>query len=361
MSNTENYEVITSDNELTLSNDHLLQMAREAEDRFNAINTIMKLVLRVTTHLDWVNIGNKPYLQETGASKIATALGISVEVLGDKKVYDEDRSGHYSYHYDMKFTFASITRDATGMRSTNDEFFIGKKDATMKNPDGSIVPKPQKKPQDVNERDVKLAAYTNCLNNGIKRIVPGLRNITLEHLAEGGIDTSKMKGYGFNNNQGTSMSNTALDQKADIERMLKEVYGTQWTKGLEKATEFTATDGKVVAGKTDINKVTEKQMSFVYKSVKGNYDKWVKDGAKPLHNDAPAPATESSSDTLPEVVDNDLISPAQAKRIYAIAKGDSEIINSVLMEHDYASTKDIRKSDYEAICSAVEALATGDQ
>ena len=281
------YEIIETPEaqttELSMGNDQLLQMAEQAERRVAAVNTIMKAALGVTTHLDWVNIGGKPYLQETGASKIARLMGVSMIVRDYKKVYDDDKSGHYAYHYDMRMSFAGAEIDATGLRSTRDDFFIGSPNATMKNEKGETVLKPQKKPQDVDERDVKLSAYTNCLNNGIKRIVPGLRNITVETLKEGGIEVDKIKGYNFNNNQPASMSNVALDQKAEIERMLKEVYGDDlWTKGLEIVTSFTGRDGNVVPGKTDINKISEKQMSVTYGNVKKNYEAWVNGGKQPL-------------------------------------------------------------------------------
>lgn len=42
-----------------------------------------------------------------------------------------------------------------------------------------------------------MAAYTNCLNNGIKRLIPNLRNIDVETLERAGLDTSKIAGYTF--------------------------------------------------------------------------------------------------------------------------------------------------------------------
>ena len=276
-------ETIHEASELAIGNDQLLQMAEQAERRVAAVNAIMKAALGVTTHLDWVNIGGKPYLQETGASKIARLMGVSWKISQPRKVYDEDKSGHYAYHFDGRFIFAGSEIDAFGLRSTHDEFFIGKP---------GLPDRPQKKPQDVDERDVKQAAYTNCINNGIKRIVPGLRNITIEYLQDAGINTEKMNGYGFNNSGPAQMSGEALDQKADIERMLKEVYGEKmWREGLKKATEFTGKDGNVVQGKTDINKVSEKQMPITHKGVKAKYDKWVKDGSKPLHPVEPTDGT----------------------------------------------------------------------
>ena len=45
--------------------------------------------------------------------------------------------------------------------------------------------------------DVKQAAYTNCLNNGIKRILPGLRNLDVSDLEAGGLNTQQLRGYTF--------------------------------------------------------------------------------------------------------------------------------------------------------------------
>ena len=57
--------------------------------------------------------------------------------------------------------------------------------------------KPLKKPDEIDECDVKMAAYTNCLNNGIKRLIPNLRNIDVATLERAGLDASKIGGYTF--------------------------------------------------------------------------------------------------------------------------------------------------------------------
>jgi len=48
------------------------------------------------------------------------------------------------------------------------------------------------------------------------------------------------------------------------------------------------------------------------------------------------------------------ITDKQAKRIYAIAKGDKELIETVLTEYGYQKTSQIDTSDYEAICTEIE-------
>lgn len=167
-----------------LGNETILMLAEQAEKRIEAMNKIMNASLKMTTVNDWVLIGGIPYLQESGATKVARLFGISWQIEEPKKEIRAD--GHYTITYKGKFSLAGATIEAEGARSSFDDFFAS-----------AGKDKPKKSPDEIDMRDVKLSAYTNCINNGIKRILPGLRNLTVENLAEGGIDTSKLKGYSF--------------------------------------------------------------------------------------------------------------------------------------------------------------------
>lgn len=48
------------------------------------------------------------------------------------------------------------------------------------------------------------------------------------------------------------------------------------------------------------------------------------------------------------------ISEAQAKRLFAGAKGNQELVREIMKNYDYTSTKDIKKADYDAIYSDIE-------
>ena len=50
----------------------------------------------------------------------------------------------------------------------------------------------------------------------------------------------------------------------------------------------------------------------------------------------------------------DLISDAQVKRMYAIGGGNEELVKEILGNHDYKSAKDVRQSEYKAICQEIE-------
>lgn len=187
MGNQELIDVNTSelDTEISmLSNDNLLAMAEQAERRIDAINRIMSASLKITNEKDWILIAGTPYLQESGATKVARLFGIGWSI--ENPILETESDGHFTYTYKGKFFMGGTSIEATGSRSSKDEFFTGKT-----NP---------KAPQDIDKRDVKMSAYTNCINNGIKRILPGLRNLTAEDMQKAGLDCGKMQGYGFKGN-----------------------------------------------------------------------------------------------------------------------------------------------------------------
>ena len=208
MSNQDLVEIDTNelDTEISmLSNDNLLAMAEQAERRVEAIKRIMSASLKITNENDWVLIGGVPYLQESGATKVARLFGIGWSI--SEPILETETDGHFTYTYKGKFTMGGISIEATGSRSSRDEFFTGKEDKEKG--------KTAKKPQDIDKRDVKMSAYTNCINNGIKRILPGLRNLTVEDMANAGLDCNKMRGYGFKGNSKNASTTATGDFKCE--------------------------------------------------------------------------------------------------------------------------------------------------
>lgn len=51
------------------------------------------------------------------------------------------------------------------------------------------------------------------------------------------------------------------------------------------------------------------------------------------------------------------ISKAQAKRMFAISQGNAELVRSVLKEYGYEKSEQVKKIEYDAICSKIEAMA----
>ena len=52
---------------------------------------------------------------------------------------------------------------------------------------------------------------------------------------------------------------------------------------------------------------------------------------------------------------NGLITPAQLKRLFAMAKGQEAMAKAVIDSFGYKSSKEIQKKDYEAICNQIQA------
>jgi hypothetical protein len=49
-----------------------------------------------------------------------------------------------------------------------------------------------------------------------------------------------------------------------------------------------------------------------------------------------------------------IISEAQRNRLFAISKGNNELLKEIITNHGYTSSKEIKSTDYEKICKEVE-------
>lgn len=175
--------------------DNILAVAERADKMVSAINKIMSAALKVTTPKDWVLIGGTPYLQEVGATKVARLFRISTKICDGFPVVTRGEDGYPIYKYRMRFSMGKQSIEAEGMRSAGDEFFAGKDKS--------------KSIDQIPLDDVERAAYTNCMNNGIKRIIPGLRNLDISDLEAAGIRPEK--GYTFKQGSKGGSSGKAVD------------------------------------------------------------------------------------------------------------------------------------------------------
>jgi hypothetical protein len=58
---------------------------------------------------------------------------------------------------------------------------------------------------------------------------------------------------------------------------------------------------------------------------------------------------------------NDTISKAQAKRMYALAKGDAELCKKIMKKYDYEHSEQVKKIDYNKICEEIEAEVAAEE
>lgn len=187
--------------------DNIIYLAERADKYIEAMNKIMTAALRITNELDWCLIGGTPYLQESGATKVARLFGISIQVIGNPSI-EVDRDGYKTYTYRARFMLRDQYVECEGSRSAKEDFFA----SAGKDKNGN--PKPLKKPDEIDDRDVKMAAYTNCVNNGIKRLIPNLRNIDVATLEAAGLKVSEMRGYTFK--QGSKGGNSGKAEDSGV-------------------------------------------------------------------------------------------------------------------------------------------------
>jgi hypothetical protein len=162
-----------------IASDTLIAIAEQAEKRADAMNKIKRVAIKLTNRFDWTDQGGKPYLQVSGAEKIARMFGISWRI--DEPEMDREESGHFAYSYKGYFSLAGATIEAIGTRSSKDGFFK-KFDWSEKDKDGNSI-KIELPASEIDKGDVKKSAYTNCIGNGITRLL-GIRNMTYEDLLE---------------------------------------------------------------------------------------------------------------------------------------------------------------------------------
>lgn len=154
------------------ADDSLLAMAEQAERRIEAVIKIKQVALKVTNAGDWVDQNGKPYLQVSGAEKIGNLFNVSWRI--DEPLLEMEEDGHYTYTYRGVFSMAGRSIQVEGSRSSKDGFFKQYSWENNKKSEKSINDRD-------NKRDVKMAALTNLLGNGITRLL-GIRNLSYADL-----------------------------------------------------------------------------------------------------------------------------------------------------------------------------------
>ena len=141
---------------------------------------IKTLALKQTNPKDWADMDGKPYLQASGAEKIARLFGISWRICEGYPQRDDqkdDKGSYYVYTYKGEFEMCGKTIEVIGTCSQRDKFF-GRKGGELKNE------------SEIDVTNIIRKAMTNMEVNGITRML-GIRNLTWEELAEAGLNQDK--------------------------------------------------------------------------------------------------------------------------------------------------------------------------
>lgn len=167
-------EMAVYDNDVpAIADDSLMMIAQQAERRIDAVIKIKQMALKVTNASDWVDQNGKPYILVSGSEKVANLFNMSWRI--EEPTVEEESDGNYTFTYRGTFSISGRSIGVEGSRSSKDPFF--------KKYEWNNGVKTEKPISAIDRRDVKMAAYTNLLGNGITRIL-GIRNLTYEDLAK---------------------------------------------------------------------------------------------------------------------------------------------------------------------------------
>jgi len=254
---------VSDDSLPVITNDGLLALADKAEKQIDAIRKIKSIVLKVTNNQDWVDQNGKPYLQASGGEKVARVFGISWRI--DAPVFAQEPDGHFQYTYKGFFSLGGATIEVIGTRSSKDGFF--------KRYTGSGENRVALPPSEIDKGDVEKAAYTNCIGNGITRLL-GIRNLTWEEVEAGGIkrgSTGTVR-YGSKAEQDVH-SDVSAQRQGHLKRVqeaLVRLYGTDKKKMADKVIELTTWTptkgehaGKEIKGIADYSKLKDTSLSIL--------------------------------------------------------------------------------------------------
>lgn len=164
---------------------------RVAERNEKLARKIKLLAIKQTNPSDWVDQGGKPYLQASGAEKIARLFGISwriCEGFPKKEMTNDENGSYYIYSCQGEFEMGGKTIEVLGTCSQKDKFFGMKRGGEMK------------PLSEVDETNIVRKAVTNMEVNGITRML-GIRNLTWEEVKEGGVEQKQTSAVAYKSNE----------------------------------------------------------------------------------------------------------------------------------------------------------------
>lgn len=162
-----------------------------AERNERLAQKIKILAIKQTNPKDWVDQDGKPYLQSSGAEKVARLFGISwrlCEGYPKKETLKDEAGTYYLYTCKGEFEMGGKTVEVIGTCSQRDKFF-GRKGGELK------------AESEIDITNIIRKAVTNMEVNGITRLL-GIRNLTWEEINEAGIKQENSNAVNYKTKSG---------------------------------------------------------------------------------------------------------------------------------------------------------------
>ncbi len=232
----------------------------------------IKIALKMTRAGDWSDQDGQPYIEGSGCEAVANPFGIEIVSQTKEKQWGEDEKGKYYIYIYRGEAYCKLSgrrHPVEGICSTRFQLF-GKKAG-------------QYRPLDeVDEVDVMTTARRKMLRNAVVETI-GLRNITWEDLAEIGILRDKVAkvdhGKGTEGGAKDKLWTPETQKLADdIKIWLSEMIpdSGKICDYIETNTAFKGRDGNPVAGKRNLNLLSDKQIAIFHSYVKKDFEEWKK-------------------------------------------------------------------------------------
>jgi len=243
---------------------------------------VMAAVCKCLSYKDITNHGGNPYIDHYGMKKIANLFGLIVRQdefqgrINYRKEMRDETTNEYTvyitgkvYHKDSPDNYEIYE----GSASSFDDFFrqwqiVEEKTVTENG-------KEKTKKQVVSaiglpESKVQEKATANLIQRAVKKKL-GFQ-LSWEDLEQFGFDKSKCKGFNFNS-AGSTDSSEIAEKKQEVWKKIVDICNGDVE--LAKKTLAKHTAFKDFKGHTDINKVSESQLSFLEKTVDKAYKEWL--------------------------------------------------------------------------------------
>lgn len=237
-----------------------IQLAKNAEKMAKVELQLRQIALKMTNKNDWVDEGGKPYLQWSGAARVASAFGVSYfDITTEKDKYSDDKGEFIIFECKGKIKWRGRQIEEMGTGSTRDAFF-GKRN-------GEFLPL-----SEVDIPNVKKKAQTNFLNRGLKSIC-GLSFTWEEVTAATGLKPEEVGGsVDFSKKKEKNLDDP---KRAEIKKWLVEMHGKNASVTLQALTTFKTKDGKTIQGKKKLDECSDAQIKMLHKKVQEQYKEWV--------------------------------------------------------------------------------------
>jgi hypothetical protein len=265
-------EEIKNENVLAIvpDSEKSLEVAVKSAGRYLELqDTIRKMAINLTNQNDWINQNGNPYLEWTGASKIACAFGVSYSSPVFEKELCKDETGEFVvFHCTAVISWNGRSMPEIGTGSSRDPFF-GKSG-------GRWLPL-----SEIDLTDIKKKAMTNFLNRGIKSLLglsyswDEIENISNKKINRtGGAKIEYSSGSQGSKNE----TKESKDLRVEIDKMLLDINmgdKVAASENLELLTRWEK-DGTKYKGKFNVKDLHEKGVPIIYGRVKKLYEEFQK-------------------------------------------------------------------------------------